>query len=113
MHVALAEPQRIGNRTIATNRLAQARRMKVNEVKIEAVRRINGQLPAIKNYDSVQLMATLWPMMNTNNASAQVKMASSIYTFAKNTAVPWINTQTNLQTLINLDVRNHPGWPDD
>lgn len=55
----------------------------VRAVKAEALQRITALVPAINSLAMVDLMAELWPGLNTASLGQDVKDAAGVYTVAK------------------------------
>jgi len=90
-------------------RLAHAKRVKINHAKHEAIRRIQLQVPEWETHDEIRLLASIWNMLGTPNA-AQTN-AKNIYVYVKNTVIPDINSRTSVSDIENINVETDYAWP--
>ncbi|GJQ59792.1 MAG: hypothetical protein D8M57_13260 [Candidatus Scalindua sp. AMX11] len=93
------------------NILEIAKREKIEEVKIEGVRRISLHVPGWDSMETVKLLVSIWNLLDTSSLSTAQGSARDIYLFVVDTAIPSINGMGTVEQVRAVDVRNHPGWP--
>ena len=89
--------------------LTQSRREKVEQIKAEGMARIRQQVPALDTMAMVDLMVTLWPMLDKTSTPAEITAAKNIYQYAK-TQIQAINS-ADQATVDAYDPATDPGWP--
>ncbi len=90
------------------NALDKVKASKIAEYKTEGVRRIGLQVTEWGNFETIQIVASLWNTLTSPNA-AQTN-AKNIYVYVKDTAIPNVNAQTNIADVQAIDVINDVNW---
>ena len=89
--------------------LAEIRIAKVSAITMEAVARISALMPALDSITTIQVMAELWPVLNTAALSTDMLLAKDIYTYAK-TKIAQAEAATQVE-LDAYDPTTDIGWP--
>lgn len=110
-YVAAPQPEFITFRKNPTNALAIAKSEVRIDAKREALRRIVIQTPSINTFNSIELLAEIWPMLNTGAATPQINNSKALYTFVKGTVIPDINSKTTAAQVRAIDVVTDYAWP--
>ena len=92
-----------------TEILANSKRAAKAATKAEAITRISAAVPALNSMDMVEFMVSLWPMLDTASAPAEITQARDIYQIAK-TTIQTIDTLTQVE-LDAFDAETSPSWP--
>lgn len=81
----------------------------INRIITEAIRRIKARVPALCSFEMVDLMAILWPTLNTAAAGANLIACRDIYLYAKS-KITRVDTATQVQ-LEAYDPGTDPDFP--
>lgn len=84
---------------------------KIEEYKIEGVKRIKSQVSEWNTYDKISFLASYWNLLKKSSANASQANAVAIYQYVKNAAIPNVNAQTTVEAVLSIDVINDAEWP--
>lgn len=84
---------------------------RIQELKNEGLVRINGVMPAIATFDTVELVREMWLSIApaARSATTTLQNVIDIYQEAKN-GITFLNTATDSE-IASYDVTNTPNWP--
>jgi hypothetical protein len=84
---------------------------RIAELKVEGLTRIQAEMPAINNFDTLELVREMWLSIDAGSRSATVTFQSiiDIYQAARD-AVVFLKSATDPQ-IAAYDVVNDPTWP--
>lgn len=82
---------------------------KINATKAEGLRRISEAVPAFNTLHDVELIASLWPMLDSTAASAAMLLARDTYVYARQ-QIEFLRTATQ-EEIDAYDPMTDPDWP--
>ncbi len=87
----------------STAALAGLRSRRRQEFKSEALIRIAAQVPAWDSFERIEFLLSIANMLDTANMNTAQSLAKDILLYAKNTAIPKVNTAANKAALDAID----------
>ena len=93
----------------AAELLANSKRDAKAATKVEGIARIAAEVPALNSMEMVEFMVSLWPMLDTGSAPANILAARDIYQVAKSTLTA-IDGMDQV-ALDAFDAATSPAWP--
>ncbi|MDX1341253.1 MAG: hypothetical protein R3227_02840 [Reinekea sp.] len=90
--------------------IESAAQTKITETNNEAIRRITLANPIYDEIFKVQLLKSLWPMLDTASAPADIILVKDIGVY-RETKVAEIRAMTTLAEVQAYDPTTDPGWP--
>ena len=88
--------------------LAKVKKRKRLEYAMEARGRIADQVSEWDSLEKIKLVASIWNMLGTPNASQT--LARDIYIYLTGTAIPNVNAQVDIASVLAIDPLTDPNW---
>ena len=87
----------------SVERLAEFKKAKRDEFRIEAVARMAAQVSAWNSFERIEFLLSISNMLDTSSMTAAQTLAKDILLYTKNTAIPKVNTTINQAALDIID----------
>jgi|TARA_Y100000310_G_scaffold174027_1_gene174164 hypothetical protein len=91
------------------NVLDKVKDLKREEYLVEAQARVKARVSEWDTRNKINFVASIWNMLGTPNANQTA--AKDIYLYAKNTAIPNVNSQGTVAAVQAIDVQSDPSFP--